>query len=335
MATDPNALSPWESAGRTGGHARDTGLEDTLRSLNDHLQRSRGLLERPAAPRMPVLFIVGCARGGSTLTMQWLAATGLVAYPTNILSRFYKDPYVGALVHRALFDLDKRGEIFPEKRGADAFTSDLGRTRGADAPHDFNYFWRNYFAFGERQDILLQQPDPARLNDLRSDVAAMELVFGKPMLLKAMEMNWQIPTLRSLFPDSVFLFVQRNIVDNAVSLLNARRSFYGDEGAWYSYKPMEYGTIKDEAPWEQVVAQVWYTNRTIKNALAELPERDVMHVQYERFCHDPSSLYASLADRLTSTEPYSGPASFEPMGGNGNAELVGRAEAMIGRLVQR
>ena len=332
MAADPNALNAWESTQRDQKHARDPELETALRTLNDHLDKARHLLPRPDMPQRPVVFVVGCARGGSTLLMQWLASTGLVAYPTNLLSRFYKDPYVGALIHRVLFDLDHRGEVFPTKPDRAEFRSELGRTRGADAPHDFGYFWRNYFAFGERQSDLVHEPDREKVKGLQSDVAALELVFKKPVMLKAMEMNWHLPLLRSLFPNSVFLFIQRDIIANASSLLHARRSFYGDEHAWYSYKPAEYDTIKVEAPWEQVVSQVWYTNRAIRNSAQALPARDLIDVHYERFCEDPRALHDLLADRLGMRSEYDGPMAFAASGKPVSAELTERANRMMERL---
>jgi LPS sulfotransferase NodH len=332
MATESSGLNPWESLQRTSRHARDPELEALLRKLNEHLAKARDLMDRPSSPRLPVLFVVGCARGGSTLLMQWLAATGLVAYPTNIMSRFYSDPYVGALIHRILHDLDHRGEVFPDRSMSDSFSSELGRTRGANAPHDFGYFWRRFFRFGETQDRLLAEPGPTEVAQLRSDVAAMEQVFAKPVLLKAMELNWQLPLLRSIFPDSVFLFIQRPVPENAISLLKARVSYFGTDTAWYSYKPAEYATVKDLPPWEQAVAQVWLTNRAVRTGLSSLPAADAIDVHYERFCEAPLELYAQLCQRLGLNKPYAGPASFSASAMPVDPHLSERARRIVDRL---
>lgn len=332
MAADPNALNRWESAQRAPRHARDPELEAALRTLNDHLDRSRHLLPRPLLPSKPVVFVVGCARGGSTLLMQWLASTGLVAYPTNLLSRFYKDPYVGALIHRILYDLDHKGEVFPTKPDRSDFRSELGRTLGANAPHDFGYLWRNYFTFGALQSDLVTVPDADRLTGLQSDVASMELVFQRPVMLKAMEMNWHIPLLRKLFPDSVFLFVQRELNAHAASILKARVDYFGDEAAWYSYKPAEYESIRAAAPWEQVVSQVWYTNRAVQRGLTGLPDKDVIKVPYDHFCAAPSELHQKLASRLGSSSTYEGPMSFKISDRPVDARRAEESRQLIERL---
>ena len=332
MADGPNALNSWESSGRSARHARDPELERMLRLLNDHLDKARALLPRPAAPQMPVVLVVGCARAGSTLLMQWLADSGLVSYASNLLSRFYKDPYIGALIHRVLFDLDHRGEVFPIKPAHGEFVSELGRTRGADAPHDFGYLWRNYFGFGELQSELTRAPDASGIAALRSDVGGMEQVFGKPVMLKAMELNWRIPLLRSIFPESVFLFIQRDPAANAASLLKARRSFYGDEGAWYSYKPAEYDALKELPPWEQAVAQVACTNRAVRAGLAGIPAEDAIDVRYEEFCANPAGMYARICRRLGNDKPYSGPIAFEASALHMDEQLAQRTRSIIDQL---
>ena len=37
-----------------------------------------------------VVLVVGGPRSGSTVMMQWLASSGVFAYPSNLLSRFYR-----------------------------------------------------------------------------------------------------------------------------------------------------------------------------------------------------------------------------------------------------
>lgn len=332
MATEGSGLNPWETVKRTTRHSRDPVLEESLKRLNDHLAKASPLLTRPAGPQHPVLFVVGCARGGSTLLMQWLASSGLVAYPSNIISRFYGDPMVGALVQRVLHDLDHRGEIFPEREASEDFESELGRTRGPISPHDFGYFWRRFFRFGAQQHMLLEQPDGPAIARLRGDVAGIEEVFSKPVLLKAMELNWHIPILRAIFPNSVFLFVQRSVPENATSILKARVSYFGTDTAWYSYKPQEFDAIKNLPPWEQAVAQVWLTNRAVRTGLSGIPHEDVLDVRYERFCEAPAELHSRLCKRLGIEAGYIGSSSFTARSKPIEPGLSSRASRLLERL---
>lgn len=322
----------WESMKRRAEHRRHPELESALERLNSYLHRSRGQLQGPSAPTMPVLFIVGCARGGSTILFQSLAASGYLAYPTNIISRFYRDPYLGALVHKVLYDLDHNFEIVPEQAREISFSSRLGRAQGAAAPHDFGYFWRNYFTFGEKQSDLLRAPSENDKHELAKDVAGMEEVFGRPVLLKAMEMNWHIPLVRAIFPNSVFIFNRRDILQNAISLFNARKNYVGSEEGWYSYRPAEYEAIAKMAPWEQVVAQVWYTEMAVAKGLERIPKSDVIEVQYEELCRSPAQVHDRIWQRIGTGGGYSGPQFFSTKETSIPPELQARAKELLKAL---
>ena len=332
MSSDPNTPNNWETQERRPEHRRDPEVERILSLLNTFLHDSRSSLERPVQLTMPVLFIVGCARAGSTILFQSLARSGQFAYPTNLMSRFYRDPYVGALVHRLLYDLDHQKEIFPDEARVLEFKSRLGRSQGAAAPHDFGYFWRNYFTFGTTQAELVHTPSLDEGRALMSDLAGIETVFGRPVLLKGMEMNWHIPTIRALFPNSVFLFNHRDILHNAMSILGARRSYSGDENAWYSYKPAEYDLIKDLPAWEQVVAQVWLTERAVKQGSTGIPASDFLDISYEDLCRVPEAVHSKIFTRLKLNREYQGPISFEGSEKAIPNELSDRADALITRL---
>src|SRR5699024_1803087 len=97
---------------RTIENKRDNKLEDILGLLNETLEDDeRDLISRFDTPEYPTIFIVGNARSGTTLLYQWLASTGLFAYPSNIVSRFYNAPYIGALIHQMFVEHDKFGEL--------------------------------------------------------------------------------------------------------------------------------------------------------------------------------------------------------------------------------
>lgn len=333
MGSTPHALNSWESGSRASAHARDPELEAALKLLNERIALGKEQVdERPTSPAWPVIFIVGCARSGSTLLLQWLAATEQLCYPTNIMSRFYRDPGLGALVHRVLHDLDRRGEIFPERATSERFRSELGRSKGADAPHDFGYFWRAHFAFGEHQGVLTHHPDEHERHELVADLAAVQQVFGKPLAMKAMQMNWHIPLLKELFPNSVFLFSRRAILENAWSLMRAREDYFGDASKWYSFKPPQFARILELEPWEQCVAQVYHTEQAVQAGLSAIPAPDTIVVDHEEFCDAPGKLYAALAERIELAGPYTGPALFTRRERAMPQELVERGQHFLDQL---
>lgn len=282
--------------GRTKQFARNDDLMAVLSELNAMLEK----MERPAVGTLqfPVVFIVGCPRSGTTLMMQWLANQGVLAYPSNLIARFYANPYVGVRIQQALHTYDSKAQIFTEENKSINFSSQYGHTSGALAPSEYWYFWRRFFHFGEIQYLDDFFGDSHKTNEFISELTLMEQAFGKPLLLKAMILNWNLPDLYKLFSKCLFIDVSRSLADNAESLYFARQSFFEDVSKWFSFKPPEYAWLKDLEPLEQVAGQAYFTRKAVSNGLADVPASSVLKVDYEAFCASPKTVYVALSDKM-------------------------------------
>jgi len=263
----------------------------------------------------PLILIVGCARSGTTLLLQWLASLGYFCYPTNMLSRFYGAPYIGAKIQLMLTKYDFKKEIFDFQEEV-PFASTLGKTRGALAPNEFWYFWRRFFQYGEIQYLTEQELQAIDSRQYIAELAAIEDVFDKPLAMKGMIINWNIPFVSSILDKVLFIHVKRAPFHNMQSFLEARQKFYGDIKAWYSFKPVEYPDLKDLDPFEQVAGQVYYTNRAIEDGLSGVGESRRLEVCYEEFCMNPQQVFHQIADKLALQgyeleKTYPGPERFE------------------------
>ena len=309
-----------EPPARKAVHRKSDTLEELLAKVNGLLADSEArVLAGFRGPVHPVVLIVGAPRSGTTLLLQWLASTGKFAYPTNLLSRFYGAPYIGALIQEMLTKHDFRGEIF-DLRPEIPFESRLGKTRGVLAPNEFWYFWRRFFHFGEIQKLTEEELRTVDVDTFLAEIAAVESVFAKPFAMKGMIAQWNLSFLDRSFPRVLFLHIRRRPLENARSLLDARRDYFGDERAWYSFKPPEYGDLTGLEPLEQVTAQVFWTNRAVEEGLAGVAPDRKLAVSYEDFCEDAAGVWKKLAEKLSSQgyDPgsYAGPRSFTPPLGN-------------------
>lgn len=299
-------------------HRRNLRLEQLLSQLNEALEIGEAqAIQKFTRPQHPVLLVVGCARSGSTLFSQWLANLGIFAVPSNLLSRFYGAPYIGAMIQKMLTDPDYafQDELVEFQPALQDYTSRLGKTSGVLSPHNFLYFWRQFFRFGEIQR--LSQDELAQVDRQRflAELAAMEAVFEKPLAMKAMIMNWNLSYLQQIFPRFLFIHLERNPLLNAQSLLRARQEFFGSLESWYSYKPPEYPTLKDLTPYEQVAGQVFFTNQAISKQLKGLERKNWLHMEYSAFCDQPERAYREIAAQLNTLgfeapQDYAGPDRF-------------------------
>lgn len=287
--------------GRTASFSRNIALEALLNDINSNLWHSeKTLLEQHRDLQHSVILVMGALRSGSTLFTQWLANTGLVAYPTNLLSRFYQAPIIGAKIQLLLTDprfnfRDELGEFVQQAE----YRSENGKTKGVLAPNEFWYFWRRFLGEPGRDvwtdDELRQSMDT---RTLLAELAGLMQVFQKPFAAKGMLFNYNIPFLDSVFDKVLFIHVRRDPVANVASVLEARRRQLGSEEAWYSFKIPEYEELKDLDPVMQAAGQVYYINRAVSSGLANVAEQRKLVVQYEDFCAAPERVFESLCEKI-------------------------------------
>lgn len=287
-----------ESRSKEFGRVSD--LEALLAELNKNLESANKKYLTDAAERYSKIFIVGPLRSGTTLFSQWIADAGLAAYPTNMLSRFFGAPLVGAKIQQLLTDprYNFRDEILDFNSGID-HCSDNGKTKGALAPNEFWYFWRRFLPF---DDLDYMPPDELRakanLKGFRDELNALANIFQKPFAMKAMIMNQNIPELAEHFDKALFVWVRRNPIFNIQSVLEARKRQYGDINNWYSFKIREYPKLKELEPLASVAGQIAAINHSVEQGIAGLPENRKLIVHYEDFCERPEHYFYEITRRL-------------------------------------
>jgi hypothetical protein len=241
---------------------------------------------------------MGCARSGSTLLLQWLASSGLFSYPSNLIARFYKNPYIGLRVQQALLEFDPLNQMAFANTSID-FSSKLGKTIGALSPSEYWYFWRTFFDFSDDTQ-LIPEKELAKVKgkEFLEKLAAFELLTAKPLAMKGMLLNWHIPYLYQLNKKFLFVNLERDSFSNAQSRLFAREQYFNDRSKWYSFKPIEYATLKEKDPVTQVAGQVTFTKRTVREGLAEIPEGNVINITYSEFCANPGDFLNRVVDKM-------------------------------------
>lgn len=293
-------------------HKKNASLERIFPELEKILGTSeKTVLERFKAPEKKVFLIVGCARSGSTLLYQYLADTNYFFYPTNFLSRFYYSPYIGYRIQQALIDFDFNGEIFPNEQANIPFVSSLGKTKGPKQPHEFWYFWNRFFKFGDTQKLSEDEINNVDWETFLKELHALEIASEKPLLMKAMNLNWNLTDLKKKIPNIHFIFIKRNLLYNAQSLLMARKKFFGNCDEWYSYRPPNYESLKNTPIEEQVIEQVIASDSAIEKQLKEMRTSEYSIVDYSDFCKSPSVILDDFNKKGILIESDKNELSFE------------------------
>jgi hypothetical protein len=299
---------------RTDAFRRNPHLEGLIEKLNEMLQRrAESELAQFETPRFPLVLVVGGPRSGTTLMMQWLAASGCFGYPSNLIARFYKAPYIGALIHEMLINPRYRYkndfEDIQHYSIHSSFKSDLGKTEGLAAPNVFWYFWRRFFDFDDCPYLDEGKRLSADTLGFTKELAAIESVFEKPFAMKGIIVNWNLDFINQLFEKILFIHVQRDPAFQMDSILNARERFRGDRRLWWGFKPPEYDALTLNGPEEEVAAQIYYTRHAIENAFVRIADYRSLTVDYEQFCDNPKLIFGLIRERLD-LQGYELPANY-------------------------
>jgi hypothetical protein len=322
MKTPPTISSFFDPVGteethRTAEFRKSATLEQLLAELNGLLSVCQETVnQKYVRPRFPVLLIMGPPRSGTTLFLQWLAESKCWGYPSNIISRFYGAPYIGARVQQILIEHDYKNQISDWQK-TEPYASSLGTTKGATAPHEFWYFWRRFFPLGPEADVVspeaLEKVDVVRLN---AEIASLEAALQKPIAMKAMLLNWHVPFLDAAFEKALIVHVRRHPIHVMQSLFDGRQKNFGCEERWYSFKPPEYRWLKDLPPVDQVAGQVYFTEKAVEVGMAQVAENRKMVIDYEKFCPNPVVTWQELQEKMEGQgypmkDAYTGPERFD------------------------
>lgn len=276
-------------ARRQGPYAKDPADEEFLAELNDYLAPRELELYEDRDAEHPFVFVLGLPRSGTTLLSQLLAYCLDAGYVDNFAARFWRAPVHGIRLSRLI------------GAGAEppSFESDYARTRSLRDIHEFGYFWRLWLRKESFDDVVhaREREDAIDWAGLRRTLANVQAEFGKPFVAKNMLGAYHMPRLREVLGQVVYVLIERDPLDVAVSILDARRKYYSDPRAWWSYVPPEYPLLRDRDPWEQIAGQVHYLARFYERALAEVGHDAVVTVTYESLTADPSGVLAAVSER--------------------------------------
>ena len=235
---------------------------------------SRPLLKK--RPAHGVIFIIGAPRSGTTLLYQLMVNYFKVSYFNNITGRLCRAP-------RLAFWL------FGKIRRPDSsdYQSQHGRTRGLWGPHEAGDYWYRWFPRGRHVYVPSGKLEAKTLADIRETTETLTRIAGEPILFKNTYNSMRLAPLCEALPRACFIVCLRDPLQNAQSILLARIRNSGDKGTWWSVPPKEIDEIEAHPYWRQVVEQVYFIDKQIKDDSQEFGPHRFFFVRYEELCRSP------------------------------------------------
>lgn len=297
-------------------------LEKYLEEINGDLLIAEQRLLKSTFPKYPVILVMGALRSGTTLATQWLANTGEFVCPSNLVSRFYQAPVIGAKIQRLLLDpiYNFRNELTDRFSTDIGYSSQNGKTHGVMAPNEFWFFWRRFFPYANLDIDYMPDEELAKVFDKETfvkELMGIADVFQKPLAMKGMIANYNIGFLDSILESVIFIHTKREPCSNIASALEAKKRQLGNDREWYSFRiPQMQELLHLNDPVRQAAGQIYYINAAIEKSLENVSEERKMDMQYEEFCENPKKYYDILRKKLNEqgfliSENYRGKDRFE------------------------
>jgi len=280
---------------RRAPYAKDDALEALFDAMN--LALADASLPLTVSPRdataLPLVYIVGAPRSGTTLLSQLLSRMLPVGYINNLIARFWRRPAVGIALSEVL--------LGPAARATIALESTHGVSPGVAGPHEFGYFWRHWLPLDRAATHHLSAQELATVDaaGLRHALEQEILgAFGRPVLFKNVICGFHAAFLTGLHARSLFLHIERDAFDTCCSVLKTRAERYGSYDAWWSLRPSTYpfGTERGDAAAE-VARQVLDCRREIEVELNQ-PGVRALRFGYEQLCANPASVIDAVRQEV-------------------------------------
>jgi len=292
---------PHEPNRRVEEYAKNSQDEKFFLSLNEALNTAH--IEFPSVGRemlkLPIIYVVGTPRSGTTLLYQILCKYLYVGYINNLIARFWLRPSVGIRLSETTLGTDSRDLV--------ELQSNYGTTAGIVGPHEFGYFWRYWLKLDESPTHHLSETALAKVDTQGLKLALENEILGsflRPVVFKNIICGFHAAFLTALHPDSLFVNITRDTPATTRSILNSRMKRFGSYNAWWSLKPATYPfDILPDDPAAEVVKQVFDCRREIGIELSK-PGVSAINVTYEQLCTETEQVIERIRNKINEISKY-------------------------------
>ncbi|MDX1907260.1 MAG: sulfotransferase [Bacteroidia bacterium] len=248
--------------------------------------REKRYIEQAPAAEVPMIFILGGSRSGTTVLYQTLAQYLPVSYFNNLSAPFPRSVITAARLFNRFIRKTKGN-----------FKNYYGSVAGFGGPNDGFHVWNRWL--GEDRNAVPEHISEADTRDMQQFFYAWWQAFKKPFLNKNNRNSLCVPLFWNTFPNSYFIEIRRNPVYVIQSLIQSREAVQGSKYVAWGLGSQDSDPDRDPLGYvDDIARQVYQVEQELEAARACVPDERYINISYQDFCQDPESVVQAVSMRV-------------------------------------
>lgn len=232
------------------------------------------------------VFILGLPRSGTTMLSQFIFKNTNCKCINNFIARFWGTPLVGAYISKLTI----------KKIIGDNIESFFGQTKGLNEPHEFSKFWHKMMGWSFSTEGELIKKKPVLWNQIYEKITNLNRILESPMVWKPLELiTDDIEKFTEVFKKSLFIFIDRDVNEIAISILSARNKQNNPEKFWGSIpRNINFKRLIKKNKIDQIIDQIIFLRKHYSEIIQKIPRKRLLLTSYEELCSNPNYLLGEL-----------------------------------------
>jgi hypothetical protein len=119
------------------------------------------------------------------------------------------------------------------------------------------------------------------VKQIRNEINAIINYFNKPVIFKNLNAGQRLRLIKKCFPDAKFIYIKRDPLYVAQSILKAKRKIGIKDNEFWSIMPPNVADLKKINGYEQIVKQIYFLQKQIEEDLQLFPEENILILDYK------------------------------------------------------
>lgn len=242
--------------------------------------------QRAPRPKLPLIFVCGPPRSGTTLVAQVLIKSLPVCYINNLTAVFPRSPVVANFLFGKLI---RRKEM--------RYESYYGKSDHFSGPNDGLYIWDRWIGGRDRKYIRPSLSESEK-DDMVRFFGAYQQAFQRPLVNKNNSLNVCASLIADIFENSYFICMTRDPMYLAQALLIARIEIHGNVHTAYGVDDPNKSKDRSIDYVEDVCRQVLFHEQQSREQLQTVGPERFWIISYEKFCKKPEDLVRRVSEQI-------------------------------------